>query len=155
MDLISLIKHDEGFKSKVYACPAGKLTIGYGRNLEDNGITEAEAEFLLLNDVKRAMAELSTINAYNDIENSIRRAVLVCLHFNLGFPRLLLFKRMFRAIADCDYNAAAAEILDSKVYRDACRDPNLKGLKTRYERLSWMMRTGDWPDESFCKTSDI
>ena len=28
----------EGFREKPYLCPAKKLTIGYGRNLESNGI---------------------------------------------------------------------------------------------------------------------
>ena len=34
-----LIQH-EGLKLKPYQCPAGRLTIGVGRNLEDKGITE-------------------------------------------------------------------------------------------------------------------
>lgn len=34
-----LIKH-EGLQTKVYTCPANKLTIGVGRNLEDRGITK-------------------------------------------------------------------------------------------------------------------
>lgn len=41
-----LIKH-EGLRLKPYRCPAGKLTIGIGRNLEDKGITEKEAVMLL------------------------------------------------------------------------------------------------------------
>ena len=37
-----LILH-EGLRLKPYHCPAGKHTIGIGRNLEDKGITEKEA----------------------------------------------------------------------------------------------------------------
>jgi lysozyme len=44
-----LIKH-EGLRLKPYHCPAGKHTIGVGRNLEDKGITEKEAVILLEND---------------------------------------------------------------------------------------------------------
>lgn len=41
-----LIKLHEGLRLKPYKCPAGKLTIGYGLNL-DGGITKEEAEILL------------------------------------------------------------------------------------------------------------
>ena len=34
------LKQDEGWRLKPYRCTAGKLTIGYGRNIEDKGITK-------------------------------------------------------------------------------------------------------------------
>ena len=46
------LKKEEGFRAKVYKCTAGKNTIGFGRNLDDNGITYEEAEYLLKNDIK-------------------------------------------------------------------------------------------------------
>ena len=45
-----IIRH-EGFRNKPYKCTANKLTIGYGRNIEDNGITKTEASVLLKNDI--------------------------------------------------------------------------------------------------------
>lgn len=47
-----LIEH-EGLKRRPYRCPAGKLTIGIGRNLEANGISEHEALYMLYNDLCR------------------------------------------------------------------------------------------------------
>ena len=47
MNLTDRVKMHEGLRLKPYRCTSGKLTIGYGRNIEDNGITEAEASFLL------------------------------------------------------------------------------------------------------------
>lgn len=58
MDLRKLINdliRDEGLKLKPYRCTSNKLTIGIGRNLDDNGITEAEARYLLHNDLGRAV----------------------------------------------------------------------------------------------------
>ena len=55
-----IIKH-EGLKLKPYICPAGKITIGVGRNIEDNGISEDEAMYLLNNDIKRCKTELMEI----------------------------------------------------------------------------------------------
>jgi len=56
-----LLQSDEGLRLKPYHCTAGKLTIGYGRNLEDRGITEAEAEYLLENDVSEIYEDLAEI----------------------------------------------------------------------------------------------
>ncbi len=42
---------DEGLRLKPYLCPAGKLTIGVGRNLTDRGISYAEAMVLFDNDI--------------------------------------------------------------------------------------------------------
>ena len=39
MNAIELIKYHEKYRRFPYRCTAGKLTIGYGWNLDDNGIT--------------------------------------------------------------------------------------------------------------------
>ena len=52
------LKEDEGLRLKPYRCTAKKLTIGYGRNIEDVGITEEEANHLLLNDIGETEKEL-------------------------------------------------------------------------------------------------
>ena len=53
-DLIAQLKRHEGFRAKPYQCSANKTTIGYGRNLQDVGITEGEAVSLLNNDIQIA-----------------------------------------------------------------------------------------------------
>ena len=42
--LLEHLKIEEGFRSFPYLCTAKKMTIGFGRNIEDVGVTEAEAE---------------------------------------------------------------------------------------------------------------
>ncbi len=60
--VLDILKQDEGFRADPYKCPAGRWTIGYGRNFEDNPfslkelvhilhISEAQAEWLLWNTV--------------------------------------------------------------------------------------------------------
>ena len=44
MITVEQIKKHEGYKQYPYYCTGGKLTIGYGRNLDENGINEEEAE---------------------------------------------------------------------------------------------------------------
>ena len=52
IDLMESLKSQEGLRCKPYKCTSGKLTIGYGRNLEDVGISQKEAEYLFENDVR-------------------------------------------------------------------------------------------------------
>lgn len=107
-----LIRRHEGLRLKPYKCPAGKITIGYGRNLVDNGITESEAEMLLATDIQNAYAEVSKFTFFSRL-NLDRQAVLVDMAFNLGITRLKQFKKMIAALERADYKTAAKEALDS------------------------------------------
>lgn len=111
--LIEELKRHEGLRLKPYKCTAGKLTIGVGRNIEDIGITEAEAEQMLLNDISRVEDDLDrNIMYWRDFPESVQRA-LVNFVFNVGITRALRFKRMFKALQNLDYHTAADELLDS------------------------------------------
>lgn len=107
-----LAKH-EGLRLKPYRCTAGKLTIGYGRNLEDNGITKAEALTMLRNDIANVKAELERLGWWRRLDDT-RQDVIANMAFNIGLTRLLTFKRMIAAIEDADYTKAADEMMDSK-----------------------------------------
>ena len=107
------IKQHEGFRGKPYRCTAGKLTIGYGRNIEDNGITEAEASFLLDNDLKRCEAECRQAFSWFDNLDDIRQGVIVEMDFNLGLKKFKGFRKMLAACEKQDYELAAREMLDS------------------------------------------
>ena len=131
--IIDQIKLDEGFRSKPYKCTANKLTIGYGRNIEDNGITESEAESLLLSDVKNTQIELLAKFEWFSMLKGSRQGVLINMCFNLGMPRLLKFKKMLAALSDHNYNEAAKQMLDSKWSRQ---------VGDRSARLSNTMRKG-------------
>lgn len=106
-----LIEH-EGLRLKPYRCPSGKLTIGVGRNLEDVGITKAEAMFLLANDIKRVSAELNAFDWFKGLD-PVRQLVLMDMCFNLGLSNLLKFKKMISALERGDYDKAHVEMLDS------------------------------------------
>ena len=111
-----LIRH-EGMRLKPYRCPAGKLTIGVGRNLEDVGISEDEAFYLLDNDIRRAEATAAECAGRHGVlweglpEDA--RLVLLNMAFNLGY-RLGGFRKMFAALRKGDYEDAAREMLDSR-----------------------------------------
>jgi lysozyme len=106
----------EGFRSKPYRCPAGKLTIGYGRNIEDSGISSSEAFVMLKNDIKDAEKVCVKMFPKWELFDIKRRWALIDMAFNLGESRFRGFKRMIAAINRDDWKIAAKEAMDSKWY---------------------------------------
>lgn len=107
------LQRHEGLRLFPYYCPAGKITIGYGRNLEDNGITPHEADYLLAHDVENAINDACHLFVNFALLTPNRQAVLVNMAFNLGRKRLSKFVRLRHYMQQGDYNNAAKEILDS------------------------------------------
>lgn len=140
----------EGCVLKPYKCPAGKLTIGVGRNLEDNpltpeekkacgdlsqGITKNAAYMLLRNDVTRCEEELrKNIPFYTKLPVE-RQYALLDMCFNLGISRLLKFKKMLKAMEEKNFKLAAYECLDSNYARQ---------LPNRSKRIAHLIGTGEW-----------
>jgi lysozyme len=105
------VRAHEGLRLKPYLCTAQKRSIGYGRNLDDTGISEAEAEIMLENDIQTAIAELGRAFPSYTMHSDNRQAVLAEMCLNMGAPRLAGFKRMWAALAKTDYDTAAREML--------------------------------------------
>ena len=131
--IIKDLKRDEGFRSKPYKDTVGKLTIGYGRNLDDVGISKREALELLRYDVFVANKELLSFPWYDDL-TSCRKRALLNMMYNLGFTKFRKFKKMIAAFEDEDYSLAAEEALDSKW---AKRD-----VGARAQRIANLIRQG-------------
>ncbi len=132
-ELIEEIKQEEGFKPRVYLDTRGKQTIGYGTLIED-GISEAEAELLLRHRLGLMAEEIersSVDGVYANLRPGAQRAVLN-MAYNMGVPSLLGFRKMWAALAEGDYEGAAAEALDSDYARE---------LPARAGRVAGMMRS--------------
>ena len=135
MDLIEQLKRHEGFRSKPYHCTAGKLTIGYGRNLDDVGISKTEAEQLLKNDIQQCINQLIARFPVVEKLDTVRFDCLINMCFNLGITRLSKFKKMWAAIEAKQYRRASEEMLDSKW-------ANQVGV--RAQELAYQMLTGKY-----------
>lgn len=140
-ELIEQLKRHEGAvrnasgDHQLYKCPSDNWTLGYGRNVEDRGITEVEAEYLLGNDVLIAQRELIAAFPFFARLDDVRQAVLINMHFNIGLPRLRTFRNALAAIELGDWDKAAAEMLDSRWAAQVGR---------RAVELADQMRTGEW-----------
>ena len=117
MNLKAMLKKHEGFRGKPYRCTADKLTIGYGRNLDDVGITKEEAEYLLDNDIEQATFDALSIFPLLKSYSETRQAVLINMVFNLGKTRFRGFKNFIKAVKSEDWERAAVEMEDSLWYK--------------------------------------
>ena len=117
-----LMRH-EGVRYKPYRCSADKLTIGVGRNLEDNGLSEDEVQLLLDNDIKDVLRTCATLPYWKDL-NEARRLVRADMMFNLGYKRFKGFKKMEAALREGRWEKAAVEMLDSKWARQVGQRSN-------------------------------
>ena len=134
--LLDMLMLHEGLELKPYQCTADKTTIGVGRNLEDVGITEDEAKYLLQNDIDRILKEVEHWSFLEKL-NEPRQAVILDMVFNMGVSRFNAntWVKTFAAIQDEDWEKVANEMLDSKW---------AKQVGQRAIRLSQMMRKGEW-----------
>jgi lysozyme len=130
--LIATLKRDEGFRQFPYRDTENILTIGYGRNLEHVGISEPEAEQLLLNNIQTAIDTMPHKDVVEKLTQA-RQDVLINMNFNLGPNRLRGFKRMWVALSAGLFDAAADEMLYSKYARQ---------VGDRAQRLAKVMRKG-------------
>jgi lysozyme len=147
---VELIR-DEGVRLSPYRCTAGKLTIGVGRNLDDNPLTKEEiayvghdartkpisngaAVYLLGNDIKKVIADLDKSIPWWSKLDDARGRVLVNMCFNLGIRGLLTFKTTSRIYK--------GTVSTTKRHQSMMQSKWATQVKGRAVRLSLMMKNG-------------
>lgn len=127
------VKEFEGLKLDLYKDTVGKLTIGWGRNLSDNGISLGEAEMLVENDAESAQADARKLKEYWKLSGDAQE-ILMHMIFQMGLPGVMKFKKMLAAMdgTEVDYLTAAKEMRNSLWHKQTPR---------RAEAMaSWMER---------------
>jgi lysozyme len=138
---------EEGFSATPYRDTKGKLTIGYGFNLEDptvraliknpNRISRGEAFRIWSVLMQRATKDAASFVGGEDRLFSMapnRTHAVVDMAYNMGLPRLSGFSDTRKAILAKDWNRASKEILDSNYAR--------KDVPARARRNALRMKLG-------------
>ncbi len=129
----SKIELEEGWEEKMYKCPAGYLSVGFGFNLEAIKMPKPVAELwisIIITDINKKLVE---VDGYSDL-NEARKIVLIDMCYQMGFNGLMKFKNMWAAIRAQDFTRAKFEMLDSNWARQT---PN------RADRNSKAMESGE------------
>ena len=130
-----LILDEEGYSEKPYRCPAGKLTIGIGYNL-DAGMPLDEAVLLMRHRMdKIRYALMGSLEWFSKL-NEARQAALISMAYQMGITGVLGFKRALHAAGRGLYDTASKEMLDSNWARQT---------PARAQRTAYMMRYGKFP----------
>jgi lysozyme len=125
----ALVARHEGLRLKPYVDTVGKITIGYGYNLTDRGISRQTADAWLDADLATCVDDLSSYPWFAALTDN-RQTALLDLIYNVGPAGFSKFRRLIAALHAHDYARAAAEILDSEV------------APLRARELADLMRTG-------------
>lgn len=149
---IQRLEVNEGLKLEPYRCPAGKLTIGIGRNLDGNPlskeekayighdcrsqkITKDQAYYLCRNDLKQVRKDLDReLPWWRDLSAN-RQFVMIDLCFNMGYKTLLTFQKTLNSIAQGFYITAGDQLMQSKYAKQT-------GIRAR--RNEYALKTDDW-----------
>lgn len=133
-----MLKRHEGVRTHAYKCSAGYITVGAGRNLDPVGgigLSEAEIDLLLANDIARVDQELRDRFGWYSKLDSVRRDAMIDIAFNLGLTKLLGFKNALAAMESGDYFFASIEFNASR-WAEQVGD--------RAEELCDMIETGEY-----------
>lgn len=125
----SLMQH-EGLVLKAYDDKTGRVvhpgttvggwvTIGYGRNLVGRGITTAEAEYLLQNDIEAVERELNAQLPEWRTWSAPRQWAIAELGYNMGVARFIAgWPNTVAQLRAGQFEAVAATLAASKWRRD-------------------------------------
>jgi len=120
-ELLDFIMDNEGFRDKPYLCTSGRLTIGYGHNL-DNPISEKTARTILQEDIGHAVGHLCHLfPVFLSFPENTKMA-LIDMMFNMGLARFLSFKKMIAAINKVDWRKAMIELEDLREIAREAKD---------------------------------
>ena len=135
--IAEMIKKHEGCSLKPYVDTVGVITIGYGRNIQANGITQAEADYLFSQDYTNAKADAFRFvgETFWPTLSDARQAVIIDMAFNLGAKRLNNFVGFRQTLREGRWQDASTHMRLSLWFVQ---------VKKRAQRLAKMMETGKW-----------
>ena len=130
------LRESEGIRPQMYLCPAGKRTVGVGFNLERDDARDLCDRLGIDYDAVLAGAPLSPSKIEDLLDVTARQsitqaagldcrwtalpvavqAILADLVFNMGPGKVREFRRFLAAVRECDWEAAAHHLADSKWY---------------------------------------
>lgn len=138
--LIEQLSIHEGVKKFAYKCPAGKITVGIGRNIDSDGglgLSDDEIIYLLRNDISRIDQELTNAFRFYKELDRVRKDAMINICFNLGLTRLRSFREALGRMEKKEYPEAAVEFLDSLWASQ---------VGQRALDITYMIQHGEYPD---------
>lgn len=137
------LRHDEGTvksggKHVAYKDHLGYWTIGIGRLIDKNrggGLTNAEANYLLENDIERIINQLDEALPWLKAHPEPVQRALANMTFQMGLSGVLKFKKTLDLLRSYDYEGAANNAMRSKWARQTPKRAQRVTNLIRYANL--------------------
>ena len=136
MTAADLIRQNEGIRLKPYTDTAGKLTIGVGHNLTDDGLTPIQVEIIFQDDLHSTQQNLLAGIPWTANLDEVRAAVMLDLAFNMGMSTLYTFTTFLKLMAAGAYADAGDDLLNTAYATEVGKRAVINAN---------MLRTGQWP----------
>ena len=116
-NLKEMIAKHEGYEPRVYKCPNGYDTIGYGFAIKDLYMDKEIADLILDKKIRGILASIEANEDWDtwfwDKPQNVKE-VLINMIFQIGFTGVRKFRKTIQYIKDDNFLLAAEEMLDSK-----------------------------------------
>ena len=112
-----MIAKHEGYEPRVYKCPNGYDTIGYGFAIKDLYMDKEIADLILDKKIRGILASIEANEDWDswfwDKPQNVKE-VLINMIFQIGFTGVTKFRKTIQYIKDDNFLLAGEEMLDSK-----------------------------------------
>jgi len=132
---VEQLKRDEGFSRFLHKDSVGVLTIGYGIDLQSDGLSQDEAALVLQHRAWKQYRDLITALPWVKYLDEARQGVLLNMAYSLGVVGELKFHITLDDVHEGRFAAAADAMRASEWARE---------VSPRAERLAVQMETGEW-----------
>ena len=139
------LERDEGVKYEVYLDHLGYPTFGIGHLITDDDfeygagvgteVSDDRVKEAFSSDIETVLSDCERL--YEDFRDLPEEAQLIIANmmFNMGYTRLNKFRGMKRGVDARDWTAAAAEMVDSRWYKQVTNRANR--LVERMKNVNW------------------
>ena len=134
-----MLERDEGYEESAYTDTEGLLTIGIGHLIDRRRGGKIDRDIIyqiLSRDISKHTGDLYSVYPWAAELDEPRRAVLICMCFQLGITALSQFVQAMKYMQNGEYTAASLAFLDSKVAREQA--------PVRWKRFAEQIKTGEW-----------
>ena len=134
-----MLERDEGYEESAYTDSLGYTTIGIGHLIDRRKGGKLDRDIIyqiLARDINKHTGDLYSVYPWAAELDEPRRAVLICMCFQLGINGLSQFVRAMNYMKNGEYTAASLAFADSKVAREQA--------PVRWRRFCEQLKTGEW-----------
>ncbi len=125
MNVLQLLKFEEGFRSKPYYCSEGFPTVGIGKKIGPKNAPLDLYQFTVPEEVALEWVGVEVcelLKVLNKEEwfmalSSDNKSIILSMAYQIGITGLFKFKRMIAALSIGDFEEAVIEAKDSLWYR--------------------------------------